>query len=274
MTTAISKQLLPVYDKPLIYYPLATLMLAGIREILIIVTPDQEVNFRNLLGDGKKLGIELQYQIQEKPEGIPQAFTLGEEFINQQPVCLILGDNIFHGASLGRSLSENLTNIGATIFAYEVEDPSWYGVVEFSGDKAVSLEEKPKNPKSRFAVPGLYFFDGNVSKKAHKLSPSPRGETEIVDLLKTYLASGELNVIKLPRGTVWMDSGTPKGLHDAATYVRVIEERQGLKLACLEEIALIQGWIKSEDLDFQLTKMGENDYSLYLRKILDFRKSN
>jgi glucose-1-phosphate thymidylyltransferase len=268
MTAAISKQLLPVYDKPMIYYPLATLMLADIREILIIVTPEQAHNFRILLGDGSQLGIKLDFVVQEKPNGIPQAFLLGEDFIAGERVCLILGDNIFHGPTLGRSLAETAKKSGATIFAYEVEDPTAYGVVEFSESKAIGIEEKPLSPKSRYAIPGLYFVGPEVSKRARKLQPSPRGETEIIDLLRTYLDEDQLHVIKLPRGTVWLDSGTPRGLHDASTYVRVIEERQGLKLACLEEISYLQGWITAGELLQIARKMGKSDYTDYLRKLI------
>ncbi len=268
MTAAISKQLLPVYDKPMIYYPVATLMLAGIREILIIVTREQAHNFKTLLGDGSRFGVSIDYVVQDKPNGIPEAFILGQDFIAGERVCLILGDNIFHGPTLGRSLVEIAKKPGATIFAYEVEDPSAYGVVEFSGSKAVGIEEKPAVPKTRFAIPGLYFVGPEVSMRARELLPSPRGETEIIDLLRTYLVEDQLHVIKLPRGTVWLDSGTPKGLHDASTYVRVIEDRQGLKLACLEEVAFLQGWLTEVELLEIATSMGSSDYADYLRKII------
>lgn len=268
LTSMISKQLLPVYDKPMIYYPLSTLMLAGIREILIIVTPEQEDNFRNLLGDGSQLGITLEYVVQREPNGIPQAFLLGEQFIGEDRTCLILGDNIFHGPTLGRSLVEITNRPGATIFAYEVENPSAYGVVEFSDSKVIGLEEKPIMPKSRFVIPGLYFLGPEASDRARNLQPSSRGETEIIDLLKLYLLEDELHVIRLPRGTVWLDSGTPKGLHDASTYVRVIEERQGLKLACLEEISFLQKWISEKEIEDLAGSMGENEYSDYLRRVI------
>jgi len=267
MTATISKQLLPVYDKPMIYYPLSTLMLAGIKDVLIIVTPEQEANFRNLLGDGSRIGINLQYIVQQTPNGIPQAFLLGQKFMDGDRTCLILGDNIFHGPTLGRSLGEIAQKPGATIFAYEVENPTAYGVIEFLDSKAVGIEEKPLKPKSRFAIPGIYFVGPEASERARELLPSSRGETEIVDLLRTYLQEDQLHVIRLPRGTVWLDSGTPKGLHDASTYVRVIEDRQGLKLACLEEIAYLQNWISKKDLLDFATSMGASDYSDYLKRI-------
>jgi glucose-1-phosphate thymidylyltransferase len=243
-------------------------MLAGIREILIIVTPEQKNNYEALLGDGSQLGLRLSYKIQHKPNGIPEAFVLGSEFISNEQSCLILGDNIFHGASLGRSLAETFGKPGANIFAYEIDDPSAYGVVEYINDKVVSIEEKPTNPRSNFAIPGLYFFDANVCEIVRTLKPSIRGETEIVDLLKAYLANDLLNVKKLPRGTVWMDSGTPKGLHDASSYIRVIEERQGLKVACLEEIALLHQWITLADLERFVQEMPQSDYRDYLKKII------
>jgi len=266
MTKSLSKQLLPVYDKPMIYYPLGTLMLAGIRDILIIVDPKQRINFEILLGNGEQFGINLNYVTQDKPDGIPQAFSLGSNFINNDASCLILGDNIFHGPSLGRSLADAFTHSGANIFAYDIDDPSSYGVVELEGNQVISIQEKPKIPKSNFAIPGLYFFDSEVCERVKTLKPSARGETEITDLLRTYLDKNSLGVKKLQRGTVWMDSGTPKGLHDASTYIRIIEERQGLKVSCLEEIAFLQGWISKLDLEDLISNMQSNEYSNYLRK--------
>lgn len=268
MTSVISKQLLPVYDKPMIYYSLGTLMLAGIRQILIISTPDHLPHFETLLGNGAKWGIELQYKVQAEPKGIPQALTLGKDFVGDDHVCLGLGDNIFHGSFLGRSLQNLVQKDGATIFAYEVEDARSYGVVEFHDGKAVSLEEKPEIPKSRYAIPGLYFFDNQATSIVETLNPSPRGELEIIDLLQIYMRMNKLNVIRLPRGSVWLDSGTPKSLHDAATYVRVIEERQGLKLACLEEIAWRQDWIDNESLSRLARSHEPSDYGKYLSGLI------
>ncbi len=240
LTLVISKQLLPVYDKPMIYYPLSTLMLAGIREILIITTPHDNSAFVKLLGDGRRWGLDISYAVQARPEGLAQAFTIGREFTGGKPVALILGDNIFHGAGLTTLLQKAAArDHGATVFAYRVRDPQRFGVVEFDADgRAISIEEKPSVPRSEWALTGLYFFDGRVCDRAAQLKPSKRGELEITDLMKTYLGSGELLVERLGRGVTWFDTGTHDALLDAAVFIRLIEERQQLKIACLEEIAL------------------------------------
>lgn len=249
LTAAFSKQLLPVFDKPMVFYPLATLMLAGIREILIITTPDDQPLFRRLLGEGSSWGINLAYTTQDAPRGIAQAVSLSEDFLAGDAMALILGDNLFHGPGLGSSLSGLQNVTGAQIFAYEVADPREYAVVEFdTSGVALSLEEKPAEPRSRWAVPGLYFYDGGVVDRVRNLKPSARGELEITDLNRGYLAEGRLSVTALPRGTAWLDTGTFQGLLDAGNYVRVLEERQGLKVACLEEIAWRRGWINREEL--------------------------
>jgi glucose-1-phosphate thymidylyltransferase len=243
LTLVVSKQLLPVYDKPLIYYPLSTLMLAGIREILIITTPHDQPHFVRLLGDGSRWGLNLSYAEQPKPEGLAQAFVIGHEFAGGEPVALILGDNIFHGAGLSALLQKSASrSTGATVFAYQVRDPQRFGIVEFdSGGKVLSIEEKPQVPRSDWALTGLYFFDGEVSRHAGRLSPSKRGEYEITDLMNIYLGTGNLSVERLGRGSTWFDTGTHQALLDAAVFIRLIEERQQLKIACLEEIAAQQG---------------------------------
>ena len=249
LTAAFSKQLLPVFDKPMVFYPLATLMLAGIREILIITTPDDQPLFRRLLGEGNSWGISLTYTTQDEPRGIAQAVSLAEDFLAGDAMALVLGDNLFHGPGLGSSLAGLQDVTGAQIFAYEVADPREYAVVEFDASGvALSLEEKPAEPRSRWAVPGLYFYEGGVVDRVRDLKPSARGELEITDLNRCYLAEGRLSVTALPRGTAWLDTGTFQGLLDAANYVRVLEERQGLKVACLEEIAWRRGWIDREKL--------------------------
>lgn len=268
-TISVSKQLIPIYDKPLIYYPLSTLMLAGIREILIITTPADQITFRKLLGDGDSLGIALSYEVQEKPDGLAQAFIIGEEFIGSDSVALILGDNIFHGRGLGRDLA-NVTNPeGALIFGYEVADPQRYGVAEVdSHDNVISLEEKPVNPKSSLAIPGLYFVDNSVCRKAKSVQKSPRGELEITSVLEEFRAEGRLKLKILPRGTAWMDCGTVESLNDASNYMRVIEERQGFKVGSIEEVAWRNNWISNSDLKQLASAYGKNEYGQYLQRLV------
>lgn len=266
MTHSVSKQLIPVYDKPMIYYPLTVLMLAGIREILLISTPHDLPNFRNLLGDGSQWGLELHYAEQPRPEGLAQAFLVGERFLNGDPVCLVLGDNLFYGHDLGASLlAASRRTDGATIFGYHTQEPEQYGVVEFDGNwNVISLEEKPRLPKSSYAVPGIYFFDGSVVDMAKKLKPSPRGELEITDLNRLYLEEGRLRVEILGRGTTWLDTGTPDSLADATQFVQVVQQRQGLKIACPEEIAFMQGRINRERLNSSIEKYHGTPYGAYL----------
>lgn len=269
ITKGISKQLMPIYDKPMIYYPLSTLMLAGIREILIISTPEYKSQFQALLGDGSALGIKLEYAVQESPDGLAQAFIIGEQFIGQEKVALVLGDNIFHGESLGTALSNNSDKDGATIFAYHVSNPCDYGVVEFDGNnKAVSIEEKPLSPKSNYAVPGLYFYDNQVVNISKGILPSARGELEISSVNQKYLELGQLNVQTLDRGTAWLDTGTFDSMMQASEYVRVIEDRQGFKIGCIEEIAWRNGWISSEELAAQAKALAKSGYGEYLDQLL------
>ena len=275
ITKATSKQLIPVYDKPMIYYPLSTLMLAGIKDILIITTPHDNENFRGLLGNGSQFGITIKYKIQSKPDGIAQAFLIAEDFIENSSVTLILGDNLFHGDFLANKLQKLYQlDEGASIFAYSVSDPERYGVVEFdSKGIAYSIEEKPKNPKSKFAITGLYFYDNTVVEKAKKIKPSLRGELEITDLNKMYMKEGKLIVEKMSRGMTWLDTGTTDSLHEASSYIRLLEKRQGLKIGCPEEVAWRVGFIDDEQLyslSIDLTKSG---YGNYLQNILNESKN-
>src|ERR1700676_3081987 len=270
VTQAIGKSLLPVYNKPMIYYPLCTLMLAGIRDILVISTPDDLPKFQTLLRDGGQYGIRLQYREQPKPEGIAQAFLLGEEFIDRRPCALILGDNIFYGHDLAKDLREAARKAdGARVFAYPVHDPERYGVVEFDADgRALSIEEKPKQPKSRYAVTGLYFYDNQIVPIAKSLKPSARGELEITDVNKAYLQRGQLEVVVMGRGLAWLDTGTHESLMDASLYIQAIEKRQGLMVACPEEIALRSGYITAEQVKEIDTSMRNNSYGAYLLQLL------
>jgi glucose-1-phosphate thymidylyltransferase len=275
LTRSVSKQLLPVYDKPVIYYPLSVLMLAGIREVLIISTPRDTPHLEELLGDGSRLGLTLSYKVQPRPGGIAQAFLLGADFIGREPVCLILGDNIFFGHDLTPLLAESarLTD-GASVFAYHVQDPERFGVVEFDREfRAVSLEEKPKRPRSNWALTGLYFYDGDVVEIAQNLKPSARGELEITDVNLHYLRSGRLTVTPLGRGVAWLDAGTFDTLLSSSLFVQTLEQRQGLKIACLEEIALLQGFIDEAQFQRLTDACGGNDYGRYLRRVLDDRRS-
>lgn len=268
ITRAVSKQLMPVFDKPMIYYPLSTLMMAGVREILVITTPEEQSQFQRLLGDGSQFGLRLEYATQARPEGIAQAFVLGADFIGDEAVALILGDNIFHGVGLGRQLSSAGDPVGGLIFAYPVANPEAYGVVHFDADgRVLSIEEKPQRPKSRYAVPGLYFYDNRVVEIARKLTPSARGELEITAVNEVYREWGELSVTVLDRGTAWLDTGTFTSLMQAAEFVRVIEERQGMKIGCVEEVAWRAGLIGDDQLRAlaqPLTKSGYGDYLLDL----------
>ena len=276
ITKATSKQLIPVYDKPMIYYPLSTLMLAGIRDILIITTPNDRVTFEKLLGNGSQFGINIKYKIQAKPEGIAQAFLIAEEFIKNSSVTLILGDNLFHGDFLVNQLQKNyLLNEGASIFAYSVSDPQRYGVVEFdSKGIAYNIEEKPINPKSKFAITGLYFYDNSVVEKAKKIKPSDRGELEITDLNKMYMKEGKLNVEKMNRGMTWLDTGTTDSLHEAASYIRTLERRQGLKIGCPEEVAWRMNFIDDDQLYSLSIDLKKSGYGEYLQNILNESKNS
>jgi glucose-1-phosphate thymidylyltransferase len=268
ITKAISKQLMPIYDKPMIYYPLSTLMIAGIKEVLIITTPEDHSQFKRLLGDGSQLGCRFEYAIQEVPNGLAQAFVIGSAFIGSDKVALILGDNIFYGTGLGRQLKKLKNVEGGYVFAYHVSDPERYGVVEFD-DKmnAVSIEEKPAHPKSNYAVPGLYFYDNGVVNIAKNLAPSARGEYEITDVNKVYLQKGALKVAVLDRSTAWLDTGTFESLSDASEFVRVIEKRQGTKIGCVEEVAWRNGFITKDQLIHHATQLAKSGYGEYLKKI-------
>lgn len=271
LTLAVSKQLMPVYDKPMIYYPLSVLMLAGIREILIITTPEDQQNFKNLLGNGSDFGVQIQYAVQPKPDGLAQAFLIGEEFIGNDNVCLVLGDNIFFGQHFSDSLKQALQHeSGATVFGYQVKDAQRFGVVEFDeNNKVISIEEKPAHPKSNYAITGLYFYDNRVVEIAKNIKPSSRGELEITDVNQTYLDNGELNVELFGRGFAWLDTGTHDSLLDAGQFVQTIEHRQGLKIACLEEIAFNHGWLTKADLQKRAAELSKTAYGAYLLELVN-----
>jgi glucose-1-phosphate thymidylyltransferase len=270
LTIAVSKQLMPVYDKPMIYYPLSVLMMAGIQEILIITTPEDSAAFQRLLGDGSHVGCQISYAVQPSPDGLAQAFIIGEEFIGKDKVALVLGDNIFYGSGLHKTLQANTNPDGGVVFAYHVTDPERYGVVEFDANqKAISIEEKPTHPKSNYAVPGLYFYDNEVVEIAKNINPSVRGELEITDVNNEYLKRGQLQVAILNRGTAWLDTGTHQSLLQAAQFVEVIEERQGLKIGCIEEIAYRNGFIGKEKLLEAAAKLGKSGYGAYLRRLVN-----
>ena len=270
LTIAVSKQLMPVYDKPMIYYPLSVLMMAGIQEILIITTPEDSAAFQRLLGDGSHVGCQISYAVQPSPDGLAQAFIIGEEFIGKDKVALVLGDNIFYGSGLHKTLQANTNPDGGVVFAYHVTDPERYGVVEFDANqKAISIEEKPAHPRSNYAVPGLYFYDNEVVEIAKNIKPSVRGELEITDVNNEYLKRGQLQVAILNRGTAWLDTGTHQSLLQAAQFVEVIEERQGLKIGCIEEIAYRNGFIGKEKLLEAAAKLGKSGYGAYLRRLVN-----
>lgn len=275
ITLGVSKQLLPVYDKPMIYYPISVLMLAGINEILIITTPDDHNSFKRLLGDGSRFGIKLEYEIQKSPDGLAQAFIIGEKFIGSDSVCLVLGDNIFWGQGFSPILKKAAANIsGATIFGYQVNDPERFGVVEFNdNNQVISIEEKPVEPRSNYAVTGLYFYDNKVINIAKNVRPSDRGELEITSINQEYLNLGLLNVETLGRGFAWLDTGTYESLHEAASFVETIEKRQGYKIACLEEIAWRNGWLSDSDVQLSATIMNKNSYGLYLQSLLKSQRN-
>ncbi len=269
LTIAVSKQLMPVFDKPMVYYPLSTLMLAGIREILIITTPEDQPAFRKLLGDGSQIGCRFEYVIQPRPEGLAQAFVLGADFIGKDPAALVLGDNIFYGSGMGTLLKNKANPDGAVVFAYQVHDPERYGVVEFDKSyRVLSIEEKPEKPKSNYAVPGLYFYDNDVVAIAKAIKPSHRGELEITDVNRVYLEKGKLEVGVLDRGTAWLDTGTFDSLIQAGEFIEVIEKRQGLKIGCIEEIAYRNGWIDDEQMNKLANIYMKSGYGVYLNKLI------
>lgn len=276
ITMGVSKQLLPVYDKPMIYYPMSILMLAGIREIMVITTPEDQASFQRLLGDGSQFGVTLEFAIQPTPDGLAQAFIIGEEFIGNDSVCLVLGDNIFYGQSFTKMLQRAaIKESGATVFGYQVKDPERFGVVEFdSAQRAVSIEEKPDNPKSDYAVTGLYFYDNRVVEMAKLVEPSERGELEITTLNEMYLNQGCLDVELLGRGFAWLDTGTHESLHEASSFVEAVQNVQGLKVACLEEIAWRNGWLSDNELSERANLMKKNDYGQYLLGLIDEKSSN
>ncbi|NQV09841.1 MAG: glucose-1-phosphate thymidylyltransferase RfbA [Cyanobacteria bacterium] len=276
LTTAVSKQLMPVYDKPMIYYPLSTLMLAGIREILIITTPVDRAAFERLLGDGSSWGMEIHYAVQPSPDGLAQAFLIGEGFLGGAPAALVLGDNLFHGHELAQQLqTSNASHDGATVFAYGVGDPERYGVVEFAADgRVLSIEEKPEKPKSRYAITGLYVYDHTVVERAKQVKPSGRGELEITDLNRQYLDEGLLRVELMGRGMAWLDTGTPDSLHEAASYIRTLEHRQGLKVGCPEEVAWRLGWIDDDKLERLAQPLKKSGYGNYLLRLLSDGKDS
>ncbi|WCP67269.1 glucose-1-phosphate thymidylyltransferase RfbA [Vibrio tubiashii] len=271
LTRGVSKQLLPIYDKPMVFYPISTLMLAGIKDILVITTPEDNEGFKRLLGDGSDFGINLEYAIQPSPDGLAQAFIIGEKFIGDDSVCLVLGDNIFYGQHFSESLqSASQNDFGSTVFGYQVKDPERFGVVEFDNNmKAVSIEEKPTEPKSNYAVTGLYFYDNRVVNFAKQVEPSERGELEITSINEMYLKDGSLNVELLGRGFAWLDTGTHESLHEASSFVQTIEHVQGLKVACLEEIAWRQGWLSDSQIEKLAKPMLKNDYGQYLMSLLE-----
>jgi glucose-1-phosphate thymidylyltransferase len=270
ITKAISKQLMPIYDKPMVYYPLSTLMMAGIKEIMIITTAEDSDQFKRLLGNGSQVGCQFTYAVQKVPNGLAQAFVIGEEFIGKDKVALVLGDNIFHGSGLGRQLKTLSDVNGGYVFAYQVSDPERYGVVEFDEHmKAISIEEKPAKPKSDYAVPGLYFYDNDVVRIAKELKPSPRGEYEITDVNKVYLQQGKLGVAVLDRGTAWLDTGTFESLSDASEFVRVIQKRQGTNIGCIEEVAYRNGFITKDQLLKLAEELTKSGYGDYLRKVVE-----
>lgn len=272
-TIAVSKQLLPIYDKPLIYYPLSVLLLAGIREILLISTPDDIGNYEKLLGDGSQIGVSISYEIQETPRGLADAFIIGEKFIGDDSVCLVLGDNVFYGSSLTRILRQSMKiaeENGAVIFGFPVKDPRAFGVVEFDGDRnVVSIEEKPAEPKSNYAVPGLYFYDNSVVEVVKNIKPSPRGELEITSINNYYLAEGKLKVMPMERGTSWLDTGTPKGMQKAGNFVKTVQEMQGFYISCIEEIAWRRGYITTEQLVALGNKFSMTEYGQYILSLVE-----
>ena len=269
VTFGVSKQLLPVYDKPLVHYPISTLILTGIREILIITTPQDQESFKRLLGDGKKYGVSFSFAVQDNPEGLAQAFIIGEKFIGEDPSALILGDNIFYGSSLGMQLKELTEPEGAIIFAYKVKDPERYGVIDFDASgKVTSIEEKPSKPKSQYAVPGLYFYDNRVVEIAKSVKPSSRGELEITSVNQEYLKAGKLQARVLERGTAWLDTGTFESLNSASAFIQIIEERQGQKVSCLEEVAWRNGWISDSELSARADEYKSSPFASYLRSLL------